>query len=143
VIGAEGKRITIEAMKKSACGGCSQKEGCGVSSVSGLFPGKSFQLELDNSLDAKPGDMVVVGVDDGAFLRMALRAYLFPLLVLIGSAILFSSLFTSEWLVAAFSVAAMLGSFYVGRHCASSTDLHLLRILNTSNNYPDIDPFKV
>ena len=143
VVGVEGDRITIEATKKSACGGCSQKEGCGASAVSGLFSGKSFQLELDNSLGAKVGDMVVVGVENGAFLRMALRAYLAPLLVLIISAMLFSSLFASEWLVVVFSVAVMLGSFHIGRNRGASADLRLLRILSTSNNYPDIDPFKV
>lgn len=134
VVGSEGKRITIEAMKKSACGGCSQKDGCGVSSVSGLFSSKSFQLDMDNSLDAKIGDTVVVGVEDGAFLRMAFRAYLLPLLVLIGSAIVFSSLFASEWLVVALSVLAMLASFYVGRSSSrSSADLHLLRIAHSAD----------
>jgi len=134
VVRARGKRITIAAGRKSACGGCGQKEGCGVSAIAGLFSGPSIELELDNALGARVGDTVVVGVEDAAFLRMAVRAYLFPLLVLIGSAIVFSRLFASEWLVVLLSVAAMLGSFYFNRARAGKTaDLHLLRIVPGSN----------
>ncbi len=134
VVGARGERITIAAGRKSACGSCSQKQGCGVSAISGLFSGKSIELELHNALGASVGDTVVVGVEDGAFLRMAVRAYLLPLLVLIVTAMVFSRLFASEWLVVLLSVAAMLGSFYFSRATTGkATDLHLLRIVSTSN----------
>lgn len=133
VVGFDGERIVIEAIRKSACGGCSQKEGCGVSAISGLLSGKSIQLKVDNSLDAKVGDTVVVGVEDGAFLKMAVRAYLLPLLALIGSAILFSRLFGSEWLVVMLSVLVMMISFYLVRNrTRAAADLHLLRVLPIS-----------
>ena len=144
VVKAEDGYVTIEALKQSACGGCSQKNGCGVASVAGLFSGRAVRLVVENSLGARAGDTVVVGMDDSVFLRLVVRAYLVPLLVLIVSAMAFSRLFDSEWPVVMFSLAVMSGSFFVGRGRTSSA-LQLLRVVESagSNIHPEVRGLKV
>ncbi|OOZ35783.1 SoxR reducing system RseC family protein, partial [Solemya elarraichensis gill symbiont] len=65
--------------------------GCGTSIVASLFPGRYQQLQLPNTINAVVGDRVVLSIAEEAVVSGSLRLYLFPLLGLIGGAMLLNA----------------------------------------------------
>jgi sigma-E factor negative regulatory protein RseC len=98
----------------SACGGCSQKEGCHASAGAvddALGQGRKTRLlRLPNTIHARPGDAVVVCAQDGAVLRSAWFAYGLPLLLALAGAALGLELTGSEGA----ALAGMLTGLLVG-----------------------------
>ena len=82
-----GDRAEVQTRVKSACGGCSAKNGCGTSLVASLFPQRGHNFIARNSVGAKPGDRVVIGLDESDLQLASLMIYLLPLLGLIGGAL--------------------------------------------------------
>ena len=73
--------LRVETQSRSACSHCS-KDGCTTSVVSKLFSIKRNRFELENSLGALPGELVVIGIPDELLVQASVRAYLLPLLVM-------------------------------------------------------------
>lgn len=83
----EGDLAWVRAESPSSCGACGGK-GCGSSIfVRLLHPGEP-EYAVMNPISAEPGEAVVVGIEEGALLRAAVAAYLVPLLLLLGGALL-------------------------------------------------------
>lgn len=76
---AEGDFVEILTEKRSACGSCSAKAGCGTSLLSTWFPQRRLTLRLRNDVGAKCGDSVIVGLDEGLLQRSSLLLYALPL----------------------------------------------------------------
>lgn len=87
VIEADGGAILIEVLPQSACGSCNAKSACGTSLLSSLFKRRATRMHVDNSVNARAGDHVVVGIDESEMVSGSVRLYLWPLLGLIGGAI--------------------------------------------------------
>lgn len=82
----DGDIAEILIEKQSACGSCSAKSGCGTSLLSNWFPRRLLTLRLKNTVDAKCGDTVVLGLNEAALQRGSLLLYALPLAgLLIGS----------------------------------------------------------
>ena len=79
--------MLIEILPQSACGSCDAKSACGTSLLSSLFKHRATRMRVDNSVNARPGDHVVVGIDESEMVSGSVRLYLWPLLGLIGGAI--------------------------------------------------------
>jgi sigma-E factor negative regulatory protein RseC len=73
--------------RDSACGRCSARAGCGTSVLGKLSPGVGL-LEVDNPLDVRQGEQVVIGIPDRVLVRASLLAYLVPLVGLVGAALM-------------------------------------------------------
>ena len=82
VVRAEGAYIWVETQPRSACSHCGTGS-CGTSVVAQLFGNRRNLLRMDNSLNARPGQQVVIGIPDQVLVAVSLRAYLLPLLALI------------------------------------------------------------
>lgn len=80
VIGQKGELIVLEAETHSACESCSVNKGCGTSVLSKWVGRKFTRFELTNTVNARIGDRVVVGLSESALLRGSLFVYLLPLL---------------------------------------------------------------
>jgi sigma-E factor negative regulatory protein RseC len=75
VVGIDGEEAQVRVARGSACGGCSQQGTC-----SPLDPaGEEIVIHVDNHLDARPGQRVVVGVEENMVLRGAMWIYVLPL----------------------------------------------------------------
>lgn len=83
----EGNIAEIIIDKQPACGSCSAKAGCGTSLIATWFGRRQPRLQLDNVIDAKPGDTVVLGMDESSLQRSSLLLYAVPLAGLLGGAI--------------------------------------------------------
>jgi len=80
----------VQASQGGSCGQCSGK-GCGASKLSQLFCTKPRQFKVNNRINARIGDEVVVSVLEGTVLRGIGLVYLFPLLLLFAGAAVGSS----------------------------------------------------
>ncbi|MEA3302810.1 MAG: SoxR reducing system RseC family protein [Pseudomonadota bacterium] len=92
VIETDNGAMLIEVQPQSACGSCDAKSACGTSLLSSLFKHRATRMRVDNSVNARAGDHVVVGIDESEMVSGSVRLYLWPLLGLIGGAIAAQSL---------------------------------------------------
>jgi sigma-E factor negative regulatory protein RseC len=88
VIAIEQGQLVLQVSTRTACGGCAAKKGCGTAALSGWLGRKMIHIRADNTVDARVGDEVVVGLGEDALLSGSVRIYLLPLLGLMLSAIL-------------------------------------------------------
>ncbi len=72
----------VVTQRSSSCGSCSTK-GCGTRSLNALFPERSQEMKVLNPVEARVGDHVVLGLEEGALLRGSLAVYIVPMLTLI------------------------------------------------------------
>jgi sigma-E factor negative regulatory protein RseC len=92
VISCTGEFADIETERKSSCGGCSANGVCGVGVLAKVFGRRRSIVRVVNSINAKEGDRVIVGLQDGALVRGSFVFYIVPILTMIAGAI-FSDMF--------------------------------------------------
>ncbi len=92
VIAVENDKLLLEAQTQSACGGCEARQGCGTSVLSKWVGRRFTRFQATNTVNARVGDEVVVGLAEEAMLKGSILVYLMPLLAMIVSAVLADSL---------------------------------------------------
>lgn len=85
VVDVKDGMLLAETESRSGCSHCSANN-CTTSVVAKLFGVKRNRLVVENRLDARPGDRVVIGIPDALLVRASLLAYLLPLLSMLGAA---------------------------------------------------------
>ncbi len=75
VVGIDGEYAVVDLPAGEGCGSCSRAGGC----TTGAGPGRRQRIR--NTVGARVGDAVIIVVPDGAVLKAALRAYIWPLLL--------------------------------------------------------------
>lgn len=81
VIAVEGDEAVVRTARQSSCGSCSNKS-CGTGALSEIFADKAITLRVDNLINARPGDQVLLGISEAALVRGSLIIYLLPILAL-------------------------------------------------------------
>jgi len=118
-----GEKYTlVTAASANGCSQCNGK-GCGSGKLTQLFCSKPRQFQVDNPIQARAGDEVVVSVAEGAVMRGIGLVYLLPLLLLVigaslgnilaataASADLYSALGAGGGLIFGFLVAKYVAS---------------------------------
>ncbi len=100
--------------KRSACGSCSAKGGCGTALVAGLLGRRrNNTLRLADPLGTRPGERVVLGIDEAAMVRASLLLYGLPLVTLLAG------------MIAGQSLAGEAGAFVGGGSAFAATLLGL------------------
>lgn len=79
VIKTEGEMMSVEIQRQSSCGACSVKSGCGTNLIASLFGKRRAMLSLPNTIHARPGDRVVLGIRENDLVTGSIRLYLLPL----------------------------------------------------------------
>ena len=83
VVALRHNRVVVETLPRSTCDGCGVSQGCGTSVLAKTVGRKVIHFELDNTVDARIGDRLVLGLPEQAMLRGSLLIYLLPLLAMI------------------------------------------------------------
>ena len=96
VIGIEDNQLLLEAQTKTACNACEVKQGCGTSVMSKIVGRKFTHFRAPNTVNARVGDEVVVGLAEEAMLKGSVMVYLLPLLAMIGFALLADVLLAAD-----------------------------------------------
>lgn len=100
----ESGQLELEVQRQSACGTCEVQGACGVGAIGRLLGSRRPRISLQTDRDIKKGDIVTIGIPEGALVRVSLVIYMLPLLALLIAAILGQALFgLSEWLNVIFS----------------------------------------
>lgn len=88
IVRVQGGTAWVRVEAPASCGACGGR-GCGSTSVFGqLFNPRPAEYPVDNAIDARVGETVVVGVEEGAVLRSVFRSYVLPLLLLLAGAVI-------------------------------------------------------
>lgn len=84
VVEKSGNDIVIESERKTSCSACSMNKGCGSGILANYFDRKSGKvvLRIENTINAKPGDNIVVGIDESAMVKGSFIVYIIPLIFL-------------------------------------------------------------
>jgi sigma-E factor negative regulatory protein RseC len=98
VVSVDKGFVNVETSSTSGCGSCQSSASCGAGLVSSLFGRKSRTLRIRNTVNARKGDTVTIGLNRLALVVASLMIYLLPLLMLIAGAI------TGEWLATALAL---------------------------------------
>jgi sigma-E factor negative regulatory protein RseC len=90
VTGTRAETALVEAHYGGGCGsGMCAKGGCGAAILGQLFTSTPRgPMQALNPIQAHAGDRVMIGVEEGMLLRTTGVAYLMPLLMLLGGAVL-------------------------------------------------------
>jgi len=96
VIAVENNQLLLEAETRAACNACAAKQGCGTSVLSKWVGRKFTRFQAPNTVNARVGDEVVVGLAEEAMLKGSVFVYLLPLLAMIGFALLADSLISTD-----------------------------------------------
>ena len=101
-----GGQATLELERRTACGLCGQKRGCGNATWGKLLGHDSHAFSADNPVNANVGDSVVVGINEKAILNATFFLYIVPLAGLLIGALGANYFFSNQFYV---MLGAMLG----------------------------------
>ncbi len=88
VIAVENGQLILEAQTKSTCGGCAAKKACGTAALSKVVGKKFTHFRVKDTVNAKVGDVVVIGMSERALLSGSFMIYLLPIAGMIVMALL-------------------------------------------------------
>jgi len=100
VVSVQGELAEVEGQPRSSCESCAVKGTC-TSLLARYFGPKRLLLRAHNTIGAKPGERVVIGLSEGNLLAASVLAYLVPLLAMIGGAV--TGAFIAERLAPAYT----------------------------------------
>ncbi|MGB4812613.1 MAG: SoxR reducing system RseC family protein [Methylophilaceae bacterium] len=113
----QGNEATLEIERRTACGLCGQKRGCGNATWGKLLKHDSHQFTANNAVHAKVGDSVIVGIDEGTVLSTTLYLYGLPLLGLIVGTVLADIFFKNQlYVILGAILGLLLGFLWIKGH---------------------------
>lgn len=112
-----GSLATLEIERRTACGLCGQKRGCGNATWGKMLGHDSHDFTAENQINAQIGDSVVVGIDEQAVLNSAFFLYIVPLGALLVCTLLADYFFDNQFYVMIGAVLGLvLGFLWVKGH---------------------------
>ncbi len=87
VVRLQGDLAWVRVEAPASCGACGGR-GCGSSLYARMLHPREPEYPVANPIAARPGERVVVGIEEGAVFRAVLAAYVLPLLLLLLGAML-------------------------------------------------------
>ena len=78
-----GTKAWVVTTRSEMCEACASQGACKV-----LGGGKEMEVEAINSAQAKPGDQVLLTLEDQSLIKLSFLVYMFPILALIAGAAL-------------------------------------------------------
>ncbi|MCH7881112.1 MAG: SoxR reducing system RseC family protein [Proteobacteria bacterium] len=100
----EGSQAVIDIQRQSVCDHCELNNGCGTGAIGRLLGHRSKSFKITNEKDLKPGDQVILGIQEKAYLNASLVIYGLPLMGLISGGLL------SQWVFGESDVKAFVGA---------------------------------
>lgn len=120
VVACEAGAVWVETVRRSTCGSCSARAGCGQALLQKVAAGaRRGRIRVLCSEPLRVGEQVLIGVPEQAVLRGSVLVYLLPLLCLFAAAMLGQAAGLSEpWLIL-LAVAGLSAGLWLVRLLAS------------------------
>ncbi|MBK1649965.1 SoxR reducing system RseC family protein [Rhabdochromatium marinum] len=88
VVATDDSYAEVEPQRRSTCHHCAVQGACGTSLIDKFLGRRPLRLRVTNSIGARVGERVILGVADAMLLRAAVAAYLLPLFgLMLGAAL--------------------------------------------------------
>lgn len=122
VVEVNSQGVWVETVKQSACSSCAARSGCGQKLLASVGQGKRFIFRVNNpnNLSVITDDDVLIGIEEGAFLKATVFMYLIPLLALFLGAFITDMLGFAEGAVIIVSFVSLIVGFLFVRYGSSS-----------------------
>jgi sigma-E factor negative regulatory protein RseC len=117
IVDVEGAFAWVESGRSSSCGSCAANKGCGTGAIAKVLGQRRVRLRVLNRIEARVGDLVVIGVSESGLLRGSLAVYAAPLTGLFAGALagyVLTSQFYPEWPADPAAIAGALAGFVAG-----------------------------
>jgi sigma-E factor negative regulatory protein RseC len=88
VVEREGDYVWVEAERKSTCGQCAARKGCGTGALANVLGRRPMRMKARNTVDARTGDQVIIGLQESALIKGSIAVYLLPLVAMMVAAML-------------------------------------------------------
>jgi len=95
VVALEGESAWVETERRSSCGSCEAK-GCGTGALSKVLGARVQRIRVHNPIQARPGDSVILGIEESVLLQGSLMVYILPLLSMLAGGLLGETL-APQW----------------------------------------------
>jgi len=122
VVDVNNDGIWVETIKSSACASCAARNGCGQKLLASVGDGKSMVVNVSNphEFQVSAQDSVLIGVEEGAFLKATLYVYLVPLIALFLGALVGELLSLSEGGIILCSLLSLSVSLIGVKYCSKT-----------------------
>lgn len=116
VIALREDRVWVQTIRQSACESCSARSGCGQRVLASASGGRANQVLVENTVGARVGDDVTIGIDEQALLGASLIVYALPLVLMVLASIAGHQLSGGAdlWAIAG-AVGGLFAGFVAGR----------------------------
>lgn len=116
VVAVEEGFAWIETQRKSSCGGCAAKAGCGTAVLGQVMGQKRSRVKAINTLAVEAGDQVVVGIRENALVKGSLFLYMLPIMMMFlfalsGQWLSLQWQLQGEWLVLCSALIGLFAGF--------------------------------
>jgi sigma-E factor negative regulatory protein RseC len=120
VVESRDGQIWVEAEARSSCSQCSTSS-CSTSVISKMFGMKPNLLQVENTLQAKAGDRVIIGIPDSVLVKASVWAYLAPLFGMVMAVLLAQAQGFGDGTQGIAAMAGLAAGFFmVGRFTRSA-----------------------
>jgi len=110
----------VQTIRASACSSCSARAACGQKALAGVSGGKANEVLVQNTVAARVGDEVVIGIEESSLLLASLLVYGLPLLLMVLASVAGSHLASGADAAAIAGAVVGLGAgFWWARHWQS------------------------
>ncbi|WP_417565894.1 SoxR reducing system RseC family protein [Marinobacter sp.] len=108
VVALKGDRVWVQTIRASACQSCVARNGCGQKVLAAATGGRANQILVTNTVNARVGDEVTIGIDEQALLGASLVVYAIPLILMVVASVFGHHLSGGQDLAAMLSAAGGL-----------------------------------
>lgn len=137
---SDSGRLELEVQRQTACGNCEVQGACGVGALGRLLGIRKARLSLPGDDSFKKGDVVTIGIPEGALVKTSLMIYLLPLLCLLVSAVLCEAILGLPEginIILSLSLAGLVWYLVASRATAIQVELLLPQAKQQSRNTKD------
>lgn len=104
VVSTDDTHAYVEPYSGGSCSSCSTTGTCGTAIFGKIFTQKPRVFRVLNSIQAKTGESVVIGLQEGVLLTSSMMVYMIPLIFIFAGAIVASLLGSSTELQEHYSI---------------------------------------
>jgi len=112
VVSRESNLAMLEIERRTACGLCGQKRGCGNATWGKLLGHKTQTVIAENVINAEVGNSVVVGINERVFLSSVFFLYVIPLLSMLSGAVLADIFLNNQFYVMLAALSGLVMGFW-------------------------------